>query len=54
MNGFYKKPELYYWVRETKSSSAEIDYVISNGSDIIPIEVKAGKTGRLKSLHQFI
>ncbi len=51
---FYKKPELYYWVRETKSSSAEIDYVISHGSDIIPIEVKAGKTVRLKSLHQFI
>ena len=51
---YYKKPELYYWVREAKSSSAEVDYIISSGSKIIPVEVKAGKTGRLKSLHQFI
>jgi len=54
MNEYYKKPELYYWIREAKSSSAEVDYVISQGSLIIPVEVKAGKTGRLKSLHQFI
>lgn len=54
MNEYYKKPELYYWVREAKSSSAEVDYVISQGTLIIPVEVKAGKTGRLKSLHQFI
>ncbi|MBW2635130.1 MAG: ATP-binding protein [Deltaproteobacteria bacterium] len=53
-NEYYKKPELYYWVREAKSSSAEVDYIISAGSKIIPVEVKAGKTGRLKSLHQFI
>ncbi len=51
---YYKKPELYYWVREAKSSSAEVDYIISVGSKIMPVEVKAGKTGRLKSLHQFI
>jgi hypothetical protein len=50
----YRKPELYYWVREAKSSSAELDYMISSGSKVIPIEIKAGKTGRLKSLHQFI
>jgi uncharacterized protein len=51
---YYKKPELYYWVREAKSASAELDYIISSGSKIIPIEIKAGKTGRLKSLHQFL
>ena len=51
---YYKKPELYYWVREAKNSSAEVDYIISAGSKIMPVEVKAGKTGRLKSLHQFI
>ena len=50
----YKDPELYYWVREKKNSEAELDYVISEGSMIVPIEVKSGKTGRLKSLHQFI
>ena len=51
---YYQKPDLFYWVREAKSSSAEVDYIISSGSNIIPVEVKAGKTGRLKSLHQFI
>ncbi len=51
---FFKKPELHYWVREAKSSSSEVDYVISVGTSILPIEVKAGKTGHLKSLHQFV
>ncbi|MEA3386464.1 MAG: AAA family ATPase [Thermodesulfobacteriota bacterium] len=54
LNEYYKKPELYYWAREAKNSSAEVDYVISSGVKIIPVEVKAGKTGRLKSLHQFV
>lgn len=47
-------PELHYWAREKKSSSAEVDYVIPNESKVLPIEVKAGKTGSLKSLHIFI
>ena len=51
---FYRKPELHYWVREKKGSSAEVDYVISEGSTIIPIEVKAGKSGTLRSLHLFL
>ncbi len=51
---YYEPPQLYYWVREEKSSQAEIDYVITHRQKIIPIEVKAGKTGRLKSLHIFM
>jgi len=51
---YFYKPELYYWTREKVNSSAEIDYVISEKGKIIPIEVKAGKTGSLKSLHRFI
>lgn len=50
----YQNPQLYYWVREKKSSSAEIDYVISIGAHILPIEVKAGKSGTLRSLHYFL
>lgn len=50
----YQSPELYYWVREQAQSSAELDYVWQYENQIIPIEVKAGKTGRLKSLHYFI
>lgn len=50
----YLEPELYYWLREEKGSSAEIDYVIQNGTQVIPVEVKAGSTGTLKSLHLFM
>jgi len=46
--------KLYYWHREARSSNAEVDYVIQSGEEIIPVEVKAGKTGSLKSLHQFM
>ena len=49
----HKQPELYYWLREKPSSNAEVDYVITSGQRIIPVEVKAGKTGNLRSLHQF-
>lgn len=43
-----------FWVREKKQSSAEVDLVMQYRGDIIPIEVKAGKTGTLRSLHQFV
>ena len=51
---FYIEPALYYWQRTKKGASAEIDYVIEHGGQIVPIEVKAGKTGTLKSLHLFM
>lgn len=51
---FYEKPELFYWNREKKNSSAEIDYLQQIDGRIIPVEVKAGKTGSLKSLHLFV
>jgi predicted AAA+ superfamily ATPase len=47
-------PQLTYWLREGKSSNAEVDYVIAKGDLIVPIEVKAGKSGSLKSLQQFV
>lgn len=50
----YHPPELFYWTREKAQSSAELDYIWQYQNQIIPIEVKAGKTGRLKSLHYFI
>ena len=45
---------LYYWHRETKSSSAEVDLVAIKNQQIIPIEIKAGATGHLRSLHLFL
>ncbi|MCP4122338.1 MAG: ATP-binding protein, partial [Bacteroidetes bacterium] len=48
-----ESPRLNYWIREQKTSNAEVDYVISRGDVILPIEVKAGRSGSLKSLFQF-
>lgn len=45
---------LQFWVREKKTSTAELDYVYSFNGKLIPIEVKAGKDGTLRSLHQFM
>jgi uncharacterized protein len=50
----YQQPELYCWMRQKAGTSSEVDYIIQHGSQIIPVEVKAGKTGRLKSLQVFI
>lgn len=50
----YADRQLFFWARDKKSSSAEVDYVINIGSTILPVEVKAGKTGRLKSLRLFM
>lgn len=43
-----------FWVKEKKQSSAEVDYVLQMKNYLIPIEVKLGKTGRLRSLMEFV
>lgn len=42
---------LYYWSREAKSSSAEVDYLISRKNKIYPVEIKGGASGKLRSMH---
>ena len=51
---YYEEPELFYWCREKRQASSEVDYVQACGSMIFPVEVKAGKTGTLKSLQVFL
>ncbi len=51
---YYQEPSLYYWHRDEKGSSSEVDYLVQMGNKVIPVEVKAGTTGNLKSLHVFI
>ena len=51
---FFEDTRLYFWNREEKNSNAEIDYLLSHQNSVIPVEVKAGKTGSLKSLHMHI
>lgn len=50
----YQKANLYYWEREQRSSNAEVDYITHVDSTILPIEVKAGTTGSLRSLQVFL
>lgn len=45
---------LNFWVREKKDSVAELDYLLPYEDTMIPVEVKSGATGRLRSLHQFM
>jgi predicted AAA+ superfamily ATPase len=44
-------PELYYWARDARGSSAEIDYLVVCDGKIYPVEVKSGAGGSLRSLH---
>lgn len=45
---------LNYWARAEKNSNAEVDFVIEQKGEVIPIEVKYGSAGRLRSLHQLM
>lgn len=51
---FRRRNPLSFWYRNTKSSIAETDYSYLFKNEIVPIEVKSGKSGSLKSLHQFM
>ena len=46
--------KLHFWIREKKQSNAEVDFVLVHKNKVIPVEVKSGASGRLRSLHQFI
>ncbi len=48
------KPESFYWLREGRQGNAEVDFLLQRNTDIFPIEVKAGSSGSLKSLQQFV
>jgi uncharacterized protein len=50
----FDDPHLYYWAREEKSSNAEIDFLFLHNNLVYPLEVKAGKTGTLKSMHIYL
>ncbi len=45
---------LFYWARTETGASSEVDFVVIQDGQIIPIEVKAGGNGSLKSLHYLL
>ena len=48
----YQNTPLLFW--ERNGGTAKVDYVIAIGSEIVPVEVKAGAAGSLRSLHEFM
>ena len=49
-----RREELFYWTRENRGSQAEVDYVLAAGGSVIPVEVKSGSAGSLRSMHLFL
>lgn len=50
----YSMDNLYYWHRQSRSSQAEVDYLIEKDGQVIPVEVKAGLGRKMKSLRIFL
>ena len=48
------KEHQYYWVRDKKGTTSEIDFVWQTSNQIIPVEVKVGTNSHLRSLHSFV
>jgi len=46
--------KLNFWTREKKDANSEVDYIYQYKNLVFPIEVKTGKSGRLRSLHEYI
>ena len=51
---WYEERNIYFWARDAKSSNAKVDYLVTSGSAVYPVEVKSGKTGTLKSMRLFL
>lgn len=46
--------DLYYWENLSRGGSAEVDFVTSRAMKVLPIEVKSGVAGKMKSLRLFL
>ena len=45
---------LHWWQREKTGSNAEVDYVVQQGENIVPVEIKANTKGSMQSMFQFL
>jgi predicted AAA+ superfamily ATPase len=50
----YENWDLHYWQRESKNAQSEVDYVVQNKGQILPIEVKSGTKGAMQSMYLFL
>ena len=49
-----QRHDLYYWQNLSRGTQAEVDYVLGKNMKVVPLEVKAGTTGAMKSMYQFM
>ena len=50
----FRENSLFYWHREAANSTAEVDYLTQLNDTVLPIEVKSGTRGAMKSLHMLM
>ena len=50
----FEAPSLHYWERQKKGATAEVDYLIPLHQRVLPVEVKSGHRGHMKSLQIFL
>lgn len=48
------RPELFYWENIDKGATSEVDYILSRDMKVLPMEVKSGTSGKMKSLRLFM
>lgn len=46
--------ELFYWENLDRNASSEVEYVIAKEARTVPLEIKAGVSGKMKSLRYFM
>ena len=46
--------EPHWWKRDAKNAQAEVDFMVALNGRVLPIEVKSGPSGRLRSVHQLL
>lgn len=49
-----ERHDLYYWQNLARGTVSEVDYILSRGIDIVPMEVKSGLRGSMASLYVFM
>ncbi len=53
-SNLYEKKPLYYWHRDKRGSTAEVDYLVEIQGQVIPVEIKSGSTGKMQSMFRFL
>ncbi len=54
LSAYGRARTLHFWVSESARGNAEVDFLLEGRGSPVPVEVKSGAAGRLRSLHQFM